>query len=93
MLGHNARVQRGRYFWTQDIQDVIISVNIKLAALHIRSGRVGGLEADLKVLRQGNDDMGILQDTKLTDRIRARQGEGYSVWAKESESRHQGRNR
>ena len=34
--------------------------------------------------------MDILQVMKLTDRIHARQGEGYSVWAKEAESRHWG---
>ena len=34
--------------------------------------------------------MGVLQETKLTDRIHARQGEGYSVWATEAERRQRG---
>ena len=33
------------------------------------SWRVGGLEAIIRPLRQGNVDVGILQETKLTDRI------------------------
>ena len=34
--------------------------------------------------------MGVLQETKLTDGIHAHQGEGYSVWVTEAESRHRG---
>ena len=67
------------------------SGNIRLATLQIRSGRVGELEVELRALRQGNVDVGILQETKLTDRIHERQGEGYYVWATEAERRHRGR--
>ena len=63
---------------------------IRLATLNIRSGRTGGMEVALRALRQGNVDMGILQETKLTDGIHARQGEGYSVWVTEAESRQRG---
>ena len=48
------------------------------------------MEVALRALRQGNVDMGILQETKLTDGIHARQGEGYSVWVTEAESRQRG---
>ena len=41
--------------------------------------RVGGMEAALRALRQGNVDVGVLQVTKLTDRRHMQQGEGYSV--------------
>ena len=43
--------------------------NIRLATLNIRSGREGCLEAALRVLIQGNVDVGVLQETKVTDGI------------------------
>ena len=42
------------------------------------------------VLRQGNIDVGVIKETKLTDRIHARQGEGYSIWATWAEIKHRG---
>ena len=69
VLGHNSHVQGGRYFQTRDRRGVKGSVNIRLATLNIRSGRAGGLELALRALRQGNIDVGVLQETKLTDRI------------------------
>ena len=53
---------------------------IRLATLNIRSGREGGLEAALRVMKQGNVDVGVLQETKLTDGIHVQKGEGYAVW-------------
>ena len=53
---------------------------IKLATLNIRSGRVGGLEAALRSLRQVSVDVGVLKGTKLTEGIHACHGEGYYVW-------------
>ena len=53
---------------------------IILVTLNIRSGRAGGLEAALRVTKQGSVDVGVLQETKLTDGIHAQQGEGYAVW-------------
>ena len=38
------------------------SENIRLATIKIRSGRAGGLEATLRVPRQGNIDVGVLQE-------------------------------
>ena len=49
---------------------------IRVSTLNIRSGRAGGLEAALQSLNQGNVDMGVLQETKITDRIHTRQVEG-----------------
>ena len=51
---------------------------------------MGGLEADMRALRQGNVDVGVLQETKLTYRIHIRQGEGYSICVIEAEIRNQG---
>ena len=67
------------------------SGKIRIDTLKIRLGKAGGLEAALQDLRQGNVDVGVLQETKLTDGIHARQGEGYYVWATEAERRHQWR--
>ena len=58
--------------------------------LKIRLGRAGGLEAALQALKQGNVDMGVLQETKLKDGIHARQGSEYAVWETDAESRHWG---
>ena len=46
---------------------------ISLAKLNIRLVRAGGLEAKLRALNQGNVDVVVLQETKLTDRIHMRQ--------------------
>ena len=88
--GNTTRIHEGRHLRTRDRQGMRGSGNIRLATINIRSGREGGLEATLWVPRQGNIDVGVLQEKKLTDRIHARQGEGYSVWATEAESRHRG---
>ena len=73
----NARVQGGLNFWTRDRRGMRGLINIVLATINIRSGRAGGLEAALRA-------------KKLTDGIHERQGEGYSVWGTEAESRHRG---
>ena len=65
-------------------------MKVRLDTLNIRAGRVGGLELALRALCQGKVDMGIVQETKLTDRIHARQGEGYSIWEIEAEIIHWG---
>ena len=70
------RIQGGRHFWTRDRQGMRGSGNIRLATINISSGREGGLEAELWAMGQGNVDVGVLQETKLTDRIYAPQGEG-----------------
>ena len=52
----------------------LVKAGIRLATLNIRSGRAGGLEAALRVLRQGKIDVGVLQETKITDNIHERKG-------------------
>ena len=52
---------------------------IRLVTINIRLGRVGVLEADLRLLQQGNVGVVVLQETKLMDVIHVRQGDGYSV--------------
>ena len=42
------------------------------------------MESALRVLQQGNVDVGMLQETKLIDRIHVRQREGYSLWSTEA---------
>ena len=44
---------------------------IRLATLKIMSGREGGLDVALRALRQGNVDVGVLQETKLMGGIHA----------------------
>ena len=53
---------------------------IRHVTLKIRSRRVGGLEAALRYLKQGNIDVVVLQETELTERIHAWQRYGYAVW-------------
>ena len=44
-------------------------VPIRFGTYNIRNGRNGGLEAALRGMSQANMDLGILQETKLTDGI------------------------
>ena len=44
-------------------------VPIKFGTYNIRNGRNGGLEVALRGMEQANLDMGILQDTKITDGV------------------------
>ena len=81
--GYNTCARGGGWYRKLDRQDVrgLSKTNgIRLAKLNIRSGRAGGLEAGLRVMKQGNVDVGVLQETNLTDGIHAHQGEGYAVW-------------
>ena len=59
-------------------------------SLSIRSGRAGGLEVALRAFQQGNFDVKVLQETKLTRGIHTLYGAGYSVWATHAESIHRG---
>ena len=49
---------------------------IRIATLNIILGGAGGMEAEIQALRQGNVDVGVLQETKITDGIHTRQVEG-----------------
>ena len=56
-------------------------VLIRFGTYNICNGRKVGLEAALWGMSQANMDMGILQETKLTDGIYTRGSAGYSVIA------------
>ena len=53
---------------------------IRVVPLNIRSGQLGGLKAALHALQKGNVDIGVLQETKLTQGIHTQHGSGYDVW-------------
>ena len=63
---------------------------IRFGTYSIRNGRNGGLEAALRGMYQTNMDLGILQETKLTDGIYTRGSAGSSVIARDALSRHRG---
>ena len=63
---------------------------IRFGTYNIRNGRKGGLEAALRGMSQANMDLGILQETKLTDGNYTRGSAGYSVIATDAPSRHRG---
>ena len=65
-------------------------VLIRLGTFNIRNGRNGGLEAELWGMSQANMNLGILQETKLTDSIYTRGSAGYSVVVTDAPSRHRG---
>ena len=65
-------------------------VPIKFGTYNIRNGRNGGLEAALRGMEQVNLDMGILQETKITDGVYTRASAGYRVVATDAPSRHRG---
>ena len=71
--GHNARAQGVGFFRTRDRRGIRGSGKIRLAAPKIMSGRVGGFEAALRALHQGNVDVGVLQEKKLTNEIHVQQ--------------------
>ena len=50
----------------------------------------GGLKAELRGMSQANVDLGILQETKLTDGVYTRGSAGYNVIATDVPSRHRG---
>ena len=65
-------------------------VPIRFGTYKIRNGRNGGLEAALRGVSSANMDLGILQETNLTDVIYTRGLSGYSVVATDAPSRHRG---
>ena len=67
-------------------------MGIRIATLNIRLGRARGLEAALRALQQGNVNIGVLQETKLTQGIHKRHGAGHDVWEIEAEIWHRGGN-
>ena len=65
-------------------------VPIRFGTYNICNRRNGGLEAALWGISLANMDLGILQETKLTDGIYTRGSSGYSVVATDAPSRHRG---
>ena len=63
---------------------------IRFGTYNIRNGHNIGLEASLRGLSQVNMDLGILQETKLTDVIYTWGSDGYSVVVTDESSRHRG---
>ena len=63
---------------------------IRFGTYNIHNSRKGGLEAALQGMSQANMDLGILQETKLTDGIYTRGSAGYSVIATDAPSQHRG---
>ena len=74
--GKNAYVQGGGLFRKQERKGIRGLGKIRIAKLNIRSGRARGLEATLRALRKGNVDVGVLQETKMMDKIHAPKGRG-----------------
>ena len=63
---------------------------IRFSTYDIRNGRNGGLESALKGVSQANMDLGIFQETKVTDGIYTRGLAGYSVVATDAPTQHHG---
>ena len=63
---------------------------IRVASLNIMSEKAVDLEAALQALKQGNIDVGVLQETNIMDGIHARNGVGYTVCYMGAEIRHRG---
>ena len=66
------------------------TVPIRFGTYNIRNGRKGGLESALRGMSQANMDLGILQETKITNGIHTRGSAGYKVIATDAPSRHRG---
>ena len=65
-------------------------MTITFGTYNIRNRRNGGIEAALRGMSQANMDLGILQETKLTDGIYTRRSSGYSIVATDAPSQHRG---
>ena len=65
-------------------------VPIRFGTYKIRNGRNGGLETALRGMSQANMDLGILQETKITDGIYTRGSASYSVIATDAPIQHHG---
>ena len=55
---------------------------IKFGTYNIRNGRTGGLEAALRGMEQANMDLGVMQETKITNGVYTRASAGYRVVAR-----------
>ena len=59
-------------------------VPIRFGTYNIRKGRNGGLESELGGMSQTNMDLGIFQETKVTDGVYNHGLDGYSVVARDA---------
>ena len=66
------------------------TVPIRFGTYNICNGRKGGLESALQGMSQANMDLGILQETKITNGVYTRGSAGYKVIATDAPSRHRG---
>ena len=66
------------------------TVPIRFGTYNIRNGRRGGLESALRGMSQANMDLGILQETNITNGIYTRGSAGYKVIATDAPRRHRG---
>ena len=66
------------------------AVPIRFGTYNIRNGRNGVLESELRGMSQANMDLGIFQETKVTDCIYTRGSAGYSVVVTDAPSQHRG---
>ena len=62
------------------------TVPIRFGTYTIRHGRKGGLESALRGMSQANMDLGILQETKITDGVYTRGSAGYKFIATDAPS-------
>ena len=67
-----------------------VMVPIIFGTYKIRNGRNGGLESEIRGMYQVNMDLGIFQETKVTDGIYIHGSAGYSVVATDAPGRHRG---
>ena len=65
-------------------------MQIRFGTYSIRNGCNGGLELELREVSQANIDLGIFQETKVTDGIYTRGSAGYSVVATDAPIQHRG---
>ena len=80
--GHNAQDRGNRSIRTTEgnvWKGTDTGKGVRLPSLNIRTGRAGGLETELRSLQQGNVDVGLLQETKLTQGIHTHHGAGYNI--------------
>ena len=63
---------------------------IRFGTYNIRNGPNGGMESALRGMSQANMDLGIFQETKVTDGIYTHGSARYSVFATDAPSRHHG---
>ena len=61
---------------------------IRFGTYNIRNVRKGGLESAIRGMSQANMDLGILQETKITNGIYNRGSPGYKVIATDATNQH-----